>query len=104
MAMDTMDAIAQAEAAAQVRLQEVQSDARELVAQAQRQGADAVERARRAAQEEARTVLTQGEAEGERRAQAVLDEARAQAQVLGRDARTRLDQAATRIVEGVVKG
>ena len=91
MEMDSIQKVAGAEQESQERREAAAAESRRTVAEARKAAEELLEEARRQAGAETRQMLARAEAEQ-------------RCQALKQNARTRLDQAAKRIVEGVVKG
>ena len=85
MEMDSIQKVAGAEQESQERREAAAAESRRTVA-------------------EARQMLARAEADAAEETKTILAEAEQRCQALKQNARTRLDQAAKRIVEGVVKG
>ena len=80
------------------------AESRRTVAEARKAAEELLEEARRQAGAETRQMLARAEADAAEETKTILAEAEQRCQALKQNARTRLDQAAKRIVEGVVKG
>ena len=93
MEMDSIQKVAGAEQESQERREAAAAESRRTVAEARRQ-----------AGAETRQMLARAEADAAEETKTILAEAEQRCQALKQNARTRLDQAAKRIVEGVVKG
>ena len=97
MEMDSIQKVAGAE-------QESQERREAAAAEARKAAEELLEEARRQAGAETRQMLARAEADAAEETKTILAEAEQRCQALKQNARTRLDQAAKRIVEGVVKG
>ena len=104
MEMDSIQKVAGAEQESQERREAVAAESRRTVAEARKAAEELLEEARRQAGAETRQMLARAEADAAEETKTILAEAEQRCQALKQNARTRLDQAAKRIVEGVVKG
>lgn len=90
------DGVEQSQAQARVQGQK-------LIADAQREGREALEQSRRAAAEENRKAMTQAEETAAKRREEILAQAAEDCRALKAQAAARMDQAVRRIVERVVE-
>ena len=112
MEMDSIQKVAGAEQESQERREAAAAESRRTVAEARKAAEELLEEAlkpaeflaRRQAGAETRQMLARAEADAAEETKTILAEAEQRCQALKQNARTRLDQAAKRIVEGVVKG
>lgn len=102
MAMEAIQKVTQTEQEGQRCRDEAVAAARQTVAQAEREGKQALEDARVQAQGQAATMLERAEKQAAANAERIMDEGRQGCDELIRSARTRLEQAAALIVERVV--
>ena len=103
MALEAIKQVTQAEQEVQRYKEEAAAAARQVVADAERDGRQLLEDSRRQAQAEAKQQLARAEEEAAGHTRAVLEQAGQDCDRLRQAARQRLDRAAELIMERVVK-
>ena len=104
MAMEAIKQVTQTEQDAQKRREEAAAEGKLQVAQAQKQARALLEESRQQAELQVKQMMQDAEEKAAQLTQEILACAETECEVLKEQARKRLDQAAARIVEKVVKG
>lgn len=102
MALEAIQAVTAAETQAKSDREVAAAQAKQLLADAQREARQTVEQARQQAQAQARQMMAQAEDKAAGLTRQVLEQASQDCEKLKQDARGRLDEAAQLIVEKVV--
>lgn len=103
MSFEALEQITQAERAIQERKAAAQAQAREIAANAEREGLALMQRVQAESAEQGKELLRQAEERAAEQTAQIRQEAQAQAAQLRQAAQRQLDKAADFIVEGVVK-
>lgn len=103
MALEGIQAVTQAEAKAKADRDAAAAQARQQLADAQRQARQLVDQARQQAQARARQMMAEAEEKAAAQTGQVLERAKKDCEAMKQAAKGRLEQAAQVIVEGVVK-
>ena len=103
MALEAIQTVTQAEAKAKADREAAAVQAKQRLAEAQREAKQTVEQARQQAREEARQMMAQAEEKAAQATQAELARAAQDCETLKRNARERLEEAAQLIVGRVVE-
>lgn len=102
MSMEALEKIVAAENGCQDRVAAASVEARQILAEAERAGQDALVQAREEGAQQSKKLLLQAEERAEKQAQKILQAADAEAAALRKGAAERLGKAATFIVGKVV--
>ena len=103
MPLEVIENITQVEAENRERKTAAEAKAKQIVADAQREGLALLQQTRTSAAERSRELLQQAETRAAARGEEIRRDARAEGEALRREAETRLDAAADLIVGRVVK-